>query len=97
MFDFLKFINRQPASKDVAKERLRLVLIQDRGSNVDPKIIEQLKNDIIVVINKYLEVDEQALEIEFTKPEPDCENDGKSFSSALVANIPIKGVKRSNS
>jgi cell division topological specificity factor len=96
MFDFLKFLNKQPSSKDVAKERLRLVLIQDRGSNVDPKILEQLKNDIITVINKYLEVDEGALEIEFTKADAECESDGKNFSHALVANIPIKGVKRPN-
>jgi cell division topological specificity factor len=96
MFDFLKFLNKQPASKDVAKERLRLVLIQDRGSNVDPQILEQLKNDIIKVINKYLDVDEQALEIELTKPETECTAEGKNFSQALVANIPIKGIKRPN-
>lgn len=93
MFDFLKFLNKQPSSKDVAKERLRLVLIHDRGANINPKILEDLKNDIILVINKYLEVDEEALEIELTKAPGENESDSTSVSQALVANIPIKRVK----
>lgn len=89
MFDFLKFLNKQPSSKDVAKERLRLVLIHDRNGNIDPKILENLKNEIMEVINKYLEVDEEALEIELTK-----DAEGNNLSHALVANIPIKRVKQ---
>lgn len=90
MFDFLKFLNKQPSSKEVAKERLRLVLIHDRNGNIDPKILENIKNEIMQVIEKYLEVDEEALEIELTK---DAGGDGNNLSHALVANIPIKRVK----
>ena len=92
MLDFFKFFNKQPASKDVAKERLRLVLIHDRGANLDEQIMENLKNDIIKVITKYLEIDEKSLEIELTTPTEEGETKDM-FSHALVANIPIKRVK----
>jgi len=93
MFDILKVFGKQQSSKDVAKERLRFVLIQDRGTKLDSEIMEMLKNDIIGVINKYLEVDETALEIELTN---DCSQNEEenSISQAIIANIPIKRVKK---
>ncbi len=71
-------------SKDVARERLRLVLVHDRAS-VSPDFINALKEDLIKVIREYLEIDEEALLV-------NLENEENSI--ALVANIPVKGVKR---
>jgi len=71
-------------SKNVAKERLRLVLVQDRCS-ISPHILESLKEDMIGVISKYLEIDEKGLEVNFSN-EDNC--------LALVASIPILRMKR---
>ncbi len=71
-------------SKDVARERLRLVLVHDRAS-VSPDFINALKEDLIKVIREYLEIDEEALLV-------NLENEENSI--ALVANIPVKGFKR---
>ncbi|HAI20862.1 MAG TPA: cell division topological specificity factor MinE [Clostridiales bacterium UBA8153] len=79
-----RFFGQQPASKHLAKERLRLVLIHDRAS-VAPQVLEALKGEIIGVITKYLDIDEQCTEVSLSRAEG---------SVALVANIPVKGLKR---
>ncbi|MBO8168780.1 MAG: cell division topological specificity factor MinE [Thermoanaerobacteraceae bacterium] len=86
MFDFLQNIlgKEKNTSKNVAKERLRLVLVHDR-SNVSPHILEALKEDMIKVISNYMEIDEEALEVSLSNEED---------SVALVANIPILKMKR---
>lgn len=72
------------SSKDVAKERLRLVLVHDR-STITPEYLNLLKEDLLKVIREYLEIDEEALQVNLA-------NEDSSF--ALVANIPVKGFKR---
>lgn len=90
MIDLFKlFTRKKETSKDVAKERLKLVLIHDR-SNVSPQFLEMVKSEIIKVIQNYMEIDEQALDIQLTKTNSD---DGERIVPALVANIPIKGMK----
>lgn len=71
-------------SKNVAKERLRLVLVHDRA-NISPQVLDSLKEDLIKVISDYMEIDTDALEVNF---------DNSDNTVALVANIPIKRVKR---
>jgi len=75
---------KETGSKDVARERLRLVLVHDRSS-VSPGLINSLKEDLIKVIKEYMEVDEDSLEVNLENAED---------SVALVANIPIKGFNR---
>ena len=90
MIDLFKLLMRKKeTSKDVAKERLKLVLIHDR-SNVSPQFLEMVKSEIIKVIQNYMEIDEEALDIQLTKTNSD---DGERVVPALVANIPIKGMK----
>lgn len=83
---FSKFFQKDSNSKDVAKERLRLVLIHDR-TNMSPELLKALKEDLITVINKYLEIDQEALEVNLSNIDD---------SVALVANIPIVQVKRNS-
>ncbi len=71
-------------SKNVAKERLRLVLVHDRLDMSD-QVMHNLRHDLIEVINKYMEIDVAGLDVSLTK-----EEDGM----ALVANIPILNVRR---
>lgn len=91
LLDFSRIFGRQKNSKDVAKERLKLVLIHDRA-NVSPQFLEMLKSEIIKVISNYMDIDENALNIQLTKTKSD---DGKSIVPALYANIPIKNIRSS--
>ena len=53
-------------SKQAAKDRLKLVLMQDRAS-VSPDFFEMMKKEIIDVIKKYIEIDEESLEVQLTR------------------------------
>ena len=79
---------RKKSSGNVAKDRLKLVLVSDRAG-CSPEIMEQIKNDIITVISKYVEIDLHGLDIKITQ-EPDGNN---GTVPALFANIPIKEMK----
>ena len=72
-------------SKEIASERLRLVLVQDRYS-VSAEILETLKEEMLGVIKKYLDIDAEGLCVQI-------ENDHRTV--ALVANIPIRGLHHS--
>lgn len=88
--NILKMFNRdEKKSKNVAKERLKLVLVHDRG-DLSPKFLEMIKGDIIRVISEYMIVDEEGLDIQMTRTRGDSEKDP---IPALVANIPIIKVK----
>ncbi len=91
LLDLSKLFGRSKTSKDVAKERLKLVLIHDRA-NVSPEFLEMVKGEIIKVITNYMDVDESALDIQLTRTKSE---DGDRVVPALVANIPIKNVKNS--
>ena len=56
------------SSKSTAKERLHLVLMQDRA-NVSADFLELMKQEIIEVIKKYIEVDESAIDVRLTNKE----------------------------
>ncbi len=90
VFDnIFKFFKKEEKSKDLAKERLKLVLIHDKA-NVSPQFLEMVKGEIIKVIKKYMEIDEDALDIQLTKVKSD---EGDRIVPQLVANIPILNVK----
>lgn len=77
------------SSKDAAKERLHLVLMQDRA-NVSADFLELMKQEIIDVIKKYIEVDEKEIDVRLTNKENE---DGTNGAPALYANIPILNIK----
>lgn len=79
----------QNTSKDTAKERLHLVLMQDRA-NVSADFLELMKQEIIDVIKKYIEVDEEAIDVRLTNK---ANEDGTTGAPALYANIPIMNIK----
>ena len=76
-------------SKDAAKERLHLVLMQDRA-NVSADFLDLMKQEIIEVIKKYIDIDESAMDVRLTNKEND---DGSNGAPALYANIPILNIK----
>lgn len=95
MFDiimnfFKKFSkDENKVSKDTAKERLHLVLMQDRA-NVSADFMELMKQEIIEVIKKYIDVDENSIDVKLTNKD---NGDGTTGAPMLYANIPIISIK----
>ena len=85
VFDLFK----KRSSWDIAKDRLKLLLVSDRA-NCSPETMELIKNDIIKVIAKYMEIDCDGLDIQITQTESDGDN---GSVPALIANIPIKELR----
>ncbi len=86
--NFLKVFSNKVTPKDVAKDRLRLILIHDRGS-LAPEMLDKIREEILEVISKYIEIDGEDIDISFNRAEDEDGNSGP----ALVANIPIKNLK----
>jgi cell division topological specificity factor len=90
---FKKMVKQEPIeeveSKEAAKERLQLVLMQDRA-NVSADFLELMKQEIIDVIKKYIEVDENAIDVRLTTQ---VNSDGTNGAPLLYANIPILNIK----
>lgn len=82
--DFLLKDSKSKGSKNVAKDRLKLVLVHDRAS-MSPEVMEALRRELIQVISKYVDVDNNNIEVEL--------NDYNN-QATLVANIPINQIKR---
>ena len=76
-------------SKDKAKERLHLVLMQDRA-NVSADFLELMKQEIIDVIKKYIEVEEGEIDVRLTN---EIKEDGTTGAPSLYANIPIVNIR----
>ncbi|MBO5352050.1 MAG: cell division topological specificity factor MinE [Lachnospiraceae bacterium] len=83
--DFFK----KKQSSSVAKDRLKFVLASDRAG-CSPEVMEKIKNDIIAVISKYIEIDMDGLDINISQnPDSEIGSDGP----VLFANIPIKDMR----
>ncbi len=81
---FLSNLFNRNRSSTVAKDRLQVVLMHDR-TDLSPELMESLRKDIIEVIRNYVEIDETRIELELER---------EDRSVALVANIPVKTVRR---
>lgn len=77
------------SSKDTAKERLHLVLMQDRA-NVSADFLDLMRQEIVEVIKKYIDIDEDAMDVRLAT---ETNEDGTQGAPALYANIPIINIK----
>ncbi len=81
---FNKIMGRtKPKSGAVAKNRLQLVLVQDRV-NLSPARMDQLKDELVQVISKYVEIDPNEIEIALTS---------NNRQSRLTADVPVVGAR----
>jgi cell division topological specificity factor len=85
---FFKNLSSKPTPKEVAKDRLKLILIHDRGE-IAPHIIEKIREEILEVISKYIDIQVDDVEISVNK---NGDEEGEN-TSALIANIPIKSIR----
>jgi len=85
------WFSRRKKSSQVAKDRLKLVLIYDRaGTTSNDDMLDMIKREIMQVISKYVEIDESEFEIDLKS----VQSEEEGMSSQLVANIPIKKIKQ---
>jgi cell division topological specificity factor len=80
------FGRSEPTSRQIAKERLQLVLVHDRVK-ISPELMETLKSEIIGVISKHVAIDQENMEIKLSQ--------GKGYQK-LHADIPIKDSRHSH-
>ena len=82
---FDRLFNRNSLkSGNLAKNRLQLVLVHDR-SDLSPGKMDQLKDELIQVISKYVEIDQTGIDIALTKDDK---------QSRLTAQIPLVGARQ---
>jgi cell division topological specificity factor len=79
-----RLFGRRRSSKEMAKQRLRLVLVHDR-SGIPPELLHVIKNEIITVISKHVWVDREHIELNLSHSE------GRT---RLVADIPIASLRQ---
>jgi cell division topological specificity factor len=77
------FGRQEPTSREIAKNRLQLVLVQDRV-NMSPQLLQTLKDELIAVISKYVVIDVDGMEVTFTQ---------SRRQSRLTADIPVLGAR----
>ena len=75
---------KPPSSRDTAKHRLQLVLVHDR-SDLSPGMLQVLKDEIIAVISKHIEIDKTGVHVVFSQT---------GQESRLVADIPLANGRR---
>lgn len=79
-----KFLGKDnKTAKNVARDRLHLVLMHDRAAIPAP-MLEQMRREIMAVVSKYVDVDEENLDVNLEREEE---------AVALVANIPIRRIR----
>ena len=78
-----RLLGRQQASATTAKHRLQLVLAHDR-SDLNPDLMEQMRREILEVVNRYVELDLEGGDVSLETEER---------ATALGGNLPIRRVR----
>jgi cell division topological specificity factor len=77
-------LGREPKSAQTAKERMKLVLIHDR-TDLSPAMLEVLKDELIEVISRHIEIDPASVNIEMAQ---------EGREQRLIADIPLRTARR---
>jgi len=79
-----RLLGKDSSSAQQAKERMKLVLIHDR-TDLSPGALEELKDELIAVISRHIEIDPQAVNIQLSQ---------EGRQQRLIADIPIQSTRR---
>lgn len=75
--------SEEESAKNVACNRLRVVLMQDR-TNLTPELLQRMRKELVELLSKYVEMDKDALELNF---------DQEGDQMALMLSIPVIRAK----
>jgi len=78
-----RFFGEKPSGQ-VARQRMQVVLMHDR-MDISPDIMQALKNDILNVLSRYMEIDQASIRVDLEQ--------GKEYA-ALISNVQIKRIYR---
>ncbi len=79
-----RLLGRDTKSAQMAKERLKLVLVHDR-TDISPGVLEMLKDDLIAAISRHIEIDPSAVRIEMAQ---------EGREQRLIADIPLRPLRK---
>lgn len=79
-----RLLGRETKSAQMAKERLKLVLVHDR-TDISPGVLEMLKDDLIAAISRHIEIDPSAVRIEMSQ---------EGREQRLIADIPLRPLRK---
>ncbi len=74
---------KKPTSGEMAKERLKVVLVHDR-IKINPDLLDLIRADLLTAISRRLEIDEPNVEISLAR---------EDHWDKIYANVPIKRQK----
>lgn len=81
----LKFLYSKPLPKDIARDRLKLIIVNDRDG-VTPYVLDIIKNEILTIILKYIDIDIDKVSFKIHK---NNEIDVDLRSSTLILTLPL--------
>ncbi|NJK63237.1 MAG: cell division topological specificity factor MinE [Synechococcaceae cyanobacterium SM2_3_1] len=85
VLDFLEqLFSRTGASREQAKQRLKIILAHDRA-DLSPAMLESMRLEILEVVSRYVELDAEGLQFDLAS---------EGGTTALIANLPIRRIKR---
>ncbi len=79
-----RLLGRETTSAQMAKERLKLVLVHDR-TDISPGVLEMLKDDLIAAISRHIDIDPTAVKIEMAQ---------EGREQRLIADIPLRPLRK---
>ena len=66
-FDYFK--SKKNSSASVAKERLQIIVAHERGKRDQPDYLPQLQQELLAVIRKYVQIDDDMVQVELDRNE----------------------------
>lgn len=85
----IKYLFQGKQSGSVARNRLKLLLVSDRAM-CSPETMDMIKNDMVLVLSKYIDIDQDKFDIQITQKK----SENGTYIPALFANIPIKEIRK---